>query len=97
MKAYKEYVDEWVVRATAHLIGRDILIVTSSVSDYRTMIECQTPGEDEPLLIGQLVEGCHFISLGAYNGRVGIFPGKNLFSRKVVKSRKKTGKTRKYR
>jgi len=68
MANYGEHVDEWIVRATAQMIGRDIKIVSSSIfEDMHTQtVECLNPGQNEPLLVGELMDGCHFVSLGSY-------------------------------
>ncbi len=67
MRNYGEYADEWVVRATARMLKRDITVVTSSVYEGCTtrVLGCppNTTGK-EPLLIGQLMDGAHFLSLG---------------------------------
>ena len=68
MKKYGTFVEEWIIRATAQKLGRDIHIVNSvepcKPTGRVTKIHCLTPDEKEPLLIGHLADGCHYLSLG---------------------------------
>ncbi|XP_072039158.1 uncharacterized protein [Amphiura filiformis] len=70
MKEHGEYAEAWVILATAFLLERDIMVVSSKETSSRTgptsvlfKIECRNPGHLEPFRIGHLVEGEHYIPL----------------------------------
>ncbi|XP_072164788.1 uncharacterized protein [Diadema setosum] len=70
MKEYDTYATEWIIRATAQMLGRDIHIVNSIEGGVITKIDCLTPGEEDPLLLGHLVNGAHYLSLEKSEGRL---------------------------
>ena len=68
MKRHGEYAEQWIIECTAQMLGRDIHIVNScaKAGSKLNKIECLTPGEKPPLLLGHLADGEHYLSLGWY-------------------------------
>ena len=68
MKHYGTFVEQWVIEATAQMVGHDI-IIANSVEGRKayTKIDSESSAPDrEPLLIGHLTDGVHYLSLGMY-------------------------------